>query len=63
MIDHQTDLVRDYIEDYCHNIWFLQFLEQLNLYTDENKGKFDIVAAMAMCEIADEELRDITPRK
>ena len=63
MIDHQTDLVRDYIEDYCHNIWFLEFLEQLNLYTDENKGKFDIVAAMAMCEIADEELNDIIPKK
>ena len=63
MIDHQTDLVRDYIEDYCQNIWFIQFLEQLNLYTDENKGKFDIVAAMALCEVADEELNDIIPKK
>jgi len=27
MIDHQTDLIRDYVEDYCHNIWFLEFLE------------------------------------
>ena len=63
MIDHQTDLVRDYIEDYCHNIWFLEFLEQLNLYTDENKGKFDIVAAMSMAEVADEELNDIIPKK
>ncbi len=63
MIDHQTDLVRDYVEDYCHNIWFLQFLEQLNLYTDEKKGKFDIIAAMGMAEIADEELNDIIPKK
>ena len=63
MIDHQTDLVRDYVEDYCHNIWFQQFLEQLNLYTDENKGKFDIIAAMGMAEIADEELNDIIPKK
>ena len=63
MIDHQTDLVRDYIEDYCHNIWFIEMLEQLNLYTDENKGKFDLVAAMAMCEVADEEINDITPKK
>lgn len=63
MIDHQTDLVRDYIEDYCQNIWFLEFLEQLNLYTDENKRKFDIVAAMALCEVADEELNDIIPKK
>ena len=63
MIDHQTDLIRDYIEDYCHNIWFLEFLNQFNLYTDENKGKFDIVAACAMAEIGDEELRDIVPKK
>lgn len=63
MIDHQTDLVRDYIEDYCQNIWFLEFLDQLNLYTDENKGKFDIVAAMALCEVGDEELNDIIPKK
>lgn len=47
MIDHQTDLVRDYVEDYCHNIWFLEMLDQLNKYTDENKGKFDLVAAMS----------------
>lgn len=62
MIDHQTDLIADYVEDYCHNIWFLQFLEQLNKYTDENKGKFDIVAAMGMCEVGDEELSDIIPK-
>ena len=63
MIDHQTDLIRDYVEDYCHNIWFIDFLDQLNLYTDENKGKFDMVAAAGMCEIADEELNDIVPRQ
>lgn len=63
MIDHQTDLIRDYVEDYCHNIWFLELLEQLSMYTDENKGKFDMVAACAMAEVADEELSDIVPRK
>ena len=47
MIDHQTDLIADYVEDYCHNIWFIEMLNQLNKYTDENKGKFDIVAAMS----------------
>lgn len=63
MIDHGIQLVADYVEDYCHNIWFIEFLEQLNLYTDENKGKFDIVASMQMCEIGDEELNDIIPRE
>lgn len=46
MIEHQTDLIADYVEDYCHNIWFIEILNQLNKYTDENKGKFDLVAAM-----------------
>lgn len=63
VIEHQTDLIAQTVEDYCHNIWFLEFLEQLNKYTDENKGKFDIVASMAMCELADEELNDVLPRK
>ena len=62
MIDHQTDLIATYIEDYCHNIWFLEFLEQLSQYTDEGKGAYDIVAALGMCEVADEELAGITPR-
>ena len=62
MIDHQTDLIADYVEDYCHNIWFIEILNQLNKYTDENKGKFDLVAAMAMAEVADEELNGIIPK-
>ena len=56
IIAHQTDLIANYVEDYCHNIWFYEFLDQLNRYTDEKKGKFDIIAAMAMAELADEEL-------
>ena len=63
MIEHGTDLVASYVEDYCHNIWFIEFLEQLNLYTDENKGKFDMVAACQMAEVGDEELSDIMPRE
>ena len=61
IIDHQTDLIKYYIEDYCDQIWFPEFLEQLNRYSNENKGKFDIVAAMGMCELADEELSGVTP--
>ena len=56
IINHQTDLIANYVEDYCHNIWFPEFLDQLNRYTDEKKGKFDIIAAMGMAELADEEL-------
>jgi hypothetical protein len=47
VIDHQTDLIADYVNDYCHTIWFSDMLDELHRYNDENKGKFDIVAAMA----------------
>lgn len=46
IIEQQTDLIADYIEDYGHNIWFEDMLEQLNGYNDENKTKFDIIAAL-----------------
>jgi hypothetical protein len=36
-------------------------LEQLLAYSDENKKKFDIVAALGMAELADEELTGLTP--
>lgn len=62
IIDHQTDLIADYVNDYCHLIWFDEVLDELNRYTDENKRKFDIVASFAMCLLADEELQGIVPK-
>lgn len=62
VINHQTDLIRDYIEDYGNNIWFEDILSELERYSDEQKRKFDYVAALAMCMLADEELQEITPR-
>ena len=61
MIEHGISLVSSYIEDYWEEMWFLDMLEQLLKYSDENKGKFDIVAAMQMAEIADEELSEVVP--
>lgn len=46
IIEQQTELIADYVEDYGHNIWFEDMLEQLNGYNDENKTKFDIIAAL-----------------
>ena len=37
-------------------------LDELNRYTDENKRKFDIIAAMSMAELADEELSGVVPK-
>lgn len=61
MIQHGIQLVASYIEDYWEEMWFLDMLNQLLKYSDENKGKFDIVAAMQMAEIADEELSELVP--
>lgn len=61
MIDHGISLVASYIEDYWEEMWFIDMLEQLLKYSDEKKGKFDIVAAMQMAEIADEELSEVVP--
>lgn len=62
VIDHQTTLIANYVDDYCHNIWFEEMLDELNRYTDANKTKFDIIASMGMSELADEELHDLSPR-
>lgn len=62
IIGHQTDLIADYINDYCHLIWFDNMLDEFNRYTDENKRKFDIVAAAAMALLADEELQGTIPK-
>ena len=62
IIDHQTDLIADYVNDYCHLIWFEDMLDELNRYTDENKRKFDIVAATAMALLANEELQGFVPK-
>lgn len=61
IIGHQIDLIANFIEDSCDGIWFEEMLEQLNSYSDKNKKKFDIVAAMGMTELADEELTSIVP--
>lgn len=63
IINHQTDLIADYINDYCYLIWFDEMLDEFNRYTDENKRKFDIVASAAMALLADEELQGIVPKR
>lgn len=62
IIAQHTDLTADFVEDYCHTIWFEEMLEQLTSYNDENKGKFDIIAAMGMTQLADEELSGRQPK-
>lgn len=61
IIDHQTDLIAGHVEDYSHTIWFENLLDELIRYNDENKTKFDIIAALAMALLADEELSGKIP--
>jgi len=63
MILHAIDLIDAYIKDYCHLIGFVEMIEQLQNYSWEKKGKYDLVASMGMCEIGDEELMGIVPKK
>jgi hypothetical protein len=63
IIDHQTDLIANYVKDCGHMIWFEEMLDELMRYTDENKTHFDIIAAMGMTELADEELGTVVPVK
>lgn len=63
VIRHQLDLVAQHIEEFCHNIWFEEILEEAISYNYVNKRKFDIIAAWGMCELGDEELMGILPRE
>lgn len=62
VIQHQLDLIDSYINDYCRTIWYEPMLNELITYSYENKRKFDIVAAMGMAELGDEELSGVAPK-
>lgn len=55
-IEHYRELIYDFILDYYFTIGYEEMVDQLLNYSDEKKKKFDIVAAMGMCELGDEEL-------
>ncbi len=63
IIDHQNDLIADYVEEFCDQIWFVELLNQLTRYSLEHKTKFDMIAAFAMALLADEELKGVVPKK
>lgn len=56
VISHYRELIYDFVIDYSHTIAFKEIVEQLLNYSDEKKKQFDIVAAMGMAELGDEEL-------
>lgn len=62
VIFHQLELIANFVEDYAHTIWYNEILVELLKYNYQNKRKFDITAAMGMCELADESLYGIAPK-
>lgn len=63
VIRHQLDLIAQYIDEYCSEIWFVEVIEEALKYNYENKRKFDIIAAWGMAELADEELMHVVPKR
>ena len=61
IIEQHTSLTANFVEDYCHTIWFEEILQELMSYTDENKTKFDIVASLGMVFLLDQELSQRVP--
>ena len=53
IIEHQIELIQEYVEDFYDQIDYLEVIDQLMKYSFENKRKFDIVAALgrAKCRI------------
>ena len=62
VIDHQDGKIKEYIEDYYNNIFFIDLLEQLRDYQREDRRKYDLVIAMGLCELADEDMFGIAAR-
>lgn len=62
IIEHQLDLIENYIEEYCDQIQFPDMLNELITYSYENKRKFDQVAALGMALLADEDMIGKTTR-
>jgi len=56
VIDHQDMKIKDYTNDYCFSIYFSDLLEQLRDYQREDRTKYDLVIAMGLCELADEDM-------
>ena len=62
IINHQDELIAQYINDNYKEIWFPDMLEQLQDYDRDNRTKFDMVIAMGLCELADEDLMGKTAK-
>jgi len=62
VIDYGDGKIKEYTNDYCHTIYFMDLIEQLRDYQREERTKYDLVVAMALCEIADDDMLGVPSR-
>jgi len=55
LIDHQDEKIQTYVDDYYYQIHYLPMLEQLRDYSREDRTAYDLVIAMGLAELADED--------
>jgi hypothetical protein len=48
--------MQTFIQDNGDEIWFIDFINEALTYSYENKRKFDLIAALGMALLGDEEL-------
>lgn len=62
IIQHQIELIQQYVFDYYDQIDFIEVVDELLTYSYENKTKFDLTVALAMALLADEDLLGKNPK-
>lgn len=62
IIEHQIELIQEYVEDFYDQIDYLEVIDQLIRYSFENKRKFDIVAAFGLALLANEDMQGKVPK-
>lgn len=62
ILKHGLELINQFLMECVYNVNIDSMLEQLLKYSWENKRKFDVVSAMIVAEIGDEDLMGFAPR-
>jgi len=55
-IDYQDGKLKEYLDDNTHLLWYEDALNQLLEYDRENRTPSDLVVAMGLCELLDDDL-------
>jgi len=56
IIKHGDGKIKEYVDSFSKQIMFIPLIDQLKSYDADNRTKFDLVVAMNMTEVADDDL-------